>query len=96
MEHFEIIKKPIVTEKTTALAKRGIYTFEVARRATIAQIKEAINLLFGVKAVSIRTLVEKGSARRLPKSRRLVLGEETKKAYVTVEKGKKIEIFSGS
>lgn len=93
MTSYEIIKKPIITEKTSELAKKGVYTFEVGISATAGKVKEGVESLFGVKVSSVRILVGKKERRHLPKSRRLVSSPNTKKAYVTIEKGKSIDLF---
>jgi large subunit ribosomal protein L23 len=97
MTIYEILKRPIITEKTTFLAgKRHQYVFEVAPRATKAQVKEAIETLFeNVEVAKVNMLVVPMKRTRSLRNRRLrVRRSEFKKAIVTLAKGT-IPIFEG-
>jgi large subunit ribosomal protein L23 len=88
-----VVKRPLVTEKNMARAEtRGIYTFEVALRANKVQIRHAIEKLFKVGVVDVRTSIHKGLAGR---SRMGYKTQESdvKKAIVTLKKGDKIDIL---
>ncbi|PIS21290.1 50S ribosomal protein L23 [candidate division WWE3 bacterium CG08_land_8_20_14_0_20_41_15] len=89
----EVILKPMMTEKTAKVTDKGVYAFSVATWANAQQIKEAVFALFGVKAINVHTIMTKGEIKRSPKSRQLFKKPNSKKAYVTIEKGKKIDIF---
>jgi large subunit ribosomal protein L23 len=89
--HF-VIKKPIVTEKSTfAMNERGQYTFEVDPRASKDQIKDAVEQLYKVKVVGVSTQTRKGKERRLKYG--LVTERTTKKAVVRLAEGQTIEMF---
>jgi large subunit ribosomal protein L23 len=87
-----IIKRPLVTEKSTYLMnEQGRYAFEVDVGATKTQIKAAIESLYKVKVVGINTQVRKGRSRRLRYG--VVQERPTKKAIVRLREGDVIELF---
>jgi large subunit ribosomal protein L23 len=97
MTIYEILKRPIITEKSTFLAsKRQQYVFEVARGATKAQVKEAVETLFeNVEVAQVNMLVVPQKRTRSMRNRRLrIRRSEFKKAIVTLSKGT-IPIFEG-
>ena len=90
----DVIKRPLQTEKGTALNESSnIYLFEVARAANKVEIKLAVEKLFGVKVTIVRTVNTHGKIvrRGLNASRRANI----KKAYVTLKQGDKIALFEG-
>jgi large subunit ribosomal protein L23 len=92
-EHYDIIRKPIVTEKTTMASEAGAVVFEVAIDSNKPSIKEAVESLFGVKVKAVNTTIIKGKAKRF----RGMLGKrkDIKKAYVTLEEGNTIDVSTG-
>ena len=92
-EHYDIIRKPIVTEKTTMASEAGAVVFEVAIVCNKPGIKEAVESLFGVKVKAVNTTITKGKAKRF----RGMLGKrkDIKKAYVTLEEGNTIDVSTG-
>ena len=80
-EHYDVIRKPIITEKATMASESGAVVFEVAVESNKPQIKEAIEALFGVKVKAVNTTITKGKVKRF----RGQLGKrrDIKKAYVT-------------
>lgn len=94
MDPYSIIRKPVISERTTEMAENNKYVFEVDPRANKTQIREAIQLAFDVRVTDINTLRRKGKKRRL----RTRVGGYTptrKRAVVTLASGDKIEIFEG-
>jgi large subunit ribosomal protein L23 len=92
LEAYHVVKRPLVTEKNMARAEaRGIYTFEVARDANKIQIRQAIEKIFKVGVVNVRTSISKGVDRRIGWS--TVKSPDVKKAIVTLRKGDKIDIL---
>lgn len=65
MKAEDIIKRPVVTEKSSSDMQEGKYTFEVAKKATKVQIANAVEELFGVKVVSVNTITVKGKEKRV-------------------------------
>ena len=88
----DILKRPIITEKTSNLLKKGYYAFEVDVRANKFQIKEAIEKLFNVKVDKIKTLKRKGKTKRRGKRLTEVKLSDRKIAYVKLKKGH-IDLF---
>lgn len=92
MDPAYIIKKPLLTEKTTEqMNEHGQYAFEVDRGATKLEIKAAIESAYGVKVERVRTSVRKGKLRRYRYG--YVKGSPVKKALVTLAEGQVIELF---
>jgi large subunit ribosomal protein L23 len=93
MELYEILRRPIISEKNTLLAAQNKYTFEVARKANKPQIKEAVEKAFKVKVAAVNVMNIPGERRRV--GRRWVTTSPWKKAVVTLEEGYKIEVIEG-
>ena len=92
-EHYDVIRKPVITEKSTMASENGAIVFEVAIDANKPQIKEAVEGLFGVKVKAVNTTITKGKVKRF----RGQLGKrkDVKKAYVTLEEGNTIDVTTG-
>ena len=92
-EHYDVIRKPIITEKSTMASENGAVVFEVAIDAAKPEIKAAVEGLFGVKVKAVNTTITKGKAKRF----RGQLGKrkDVKKAYVTLEEGNTIDVTTG-
>ena len=93
MNLYEVLRRPLITEKVTLLKEQGRYAFEVAKRAAKPQIKEAVEAAFKVKVVKVNVMTVPGKTRRV--GRRQVMTPSWKKAVVTLEPGHKIEFFEG-
>ncbi len=93
MEPSHVIIRPVVSEKSYVLAEAGKYTFRVHDRAHKTQIRQAIEALFEVKVVAVRT----SSVKSKPKRRGQTAGRsrQWKKAVVQVREGDTIPIFRG-
>ena len=92
-EYYDVIRKPIITEKATMASDAGAVVFEVAISSNKPQIKAAVESLFGVKVKFVNTTITKGKIKRfrgLPGKRR-----DVKKAYVTLEPGNTIDVNTG-
>ncbi len=90
---YDVIRKPIITEKATTVSENGAVVFEVAMDANKPQIKEAVESLFGVKVKAVNTTITKGKTKRFrgrPGKRK-----DVKKAYVTLEEGNTIDVTTG-
>ncbi|MEV8467063.1 50S ribosomal protein L23 [Fluviibacterium sp. DFM31] len=92
-ELYDVIRKPIVTEKATMASEANAVVFEVAIDANKPMIKEAVETLFNVKVKAVNTTVTKGKVKRF----RGMLGKrkDVKKAYVTLEEGNTIDVSTG-
>lgn len=92
-EHYEVIRKPIITEKATMAAEANAVVFQVAMDATKPAIKEAVEAVFGVKVKAVNTTIIKGKAKRF--RGRPGVRSDKKKAYVTLEEGNSIDVSTG-
>ena len=93
MEARDILIRPIVTEKSTALMEQGKYTFRVPLAATKIQIRQAVEQIFKVKVQAVNTMRYEGKLKRMGRTqgRR----SDWKKAVVTLKPGEAIEHFEG-
>jgi large subunit ribosomal protein L23 len=92
-EHYDLIKKPVITEKATMASESGAVVFQVAMDATKPQIKEAVEAIFNVQVTAVNTTITKGKVKKF----RGRLGERSdkKKAYVTLAEGNTIDVSTG-
>ena len=89
-----VIKKPIITEKTLALAAlQNTYVFEVARTAEKNQIKKIVEDLFKVNVVSVNTVLGHHDSKKTGRKRIRVQQGRTKKALIKLKAGQKIDLF---
>ena len=93
MDARDILIKPIVTEKSTALMEEGKYTFQVPLNVTKIEIRQAVEQVFNVKVQAVNTMRYEGKMKRLGRTqgRR----SDWKKAIVTLKPGETIELFAG-
>ncbi|WP_314017929.1 50S ribosomal protein L23 [Dialister invisus] len=93
MEARDILIRPIVTEKSTALMEQGKYTFRVPLAATKIQIRQAVEQIFKVKVQAVNTMRYEGKLKHMGRTqgRR----SDWKKAVVTLKPGEAIELFEG-
>jgi large subunit ribosomal protein L23 len=91
-ELYDVIRAPLVTEKSTMVSESNQVMFKVAMTATKPDIREAVERLFNVKVLAVNTLIRKGKNKRF----RGVKGQQSdfKKAIVTLEEGQTIDITS--
>ncbi|MEX0628497.1 MAG: 50S ribosomal protein L23 [Cucumibacter sp.] len=90
---YQIIRNPVVTEKSTYASEHNQVVFDVAKGATKPEIKAAIESLFSVKVKAVNTLNRKGKTkmfRRLPGRR-----ADIRRAIVTLEEGQSIDVATG-
>jgi large subunit ribosomal protein L23 len=88
---YEVLRRPLITEKSTALQAEGKYAFEVARAANKTQVKDAVEKVFNVTVTGLNLMNVAGKPRRLGK--RELPAKPWKKAIVTLKPGDKIELF---
>lgn len=93
MHLYEVLRRPLITEKTTLLQEKSKYAFEVARKATKQQVKVAVEKAFKVSVTKVNMVTIHGKEKRI--GRRLVMTPSWKKAVVTLMPGQKIEFFEG-
>ena len=93
MHPFQILRRPVITEKSTLLSEQGRYVFEVAKSATKHDIKRAVEEAFDVTVVRVHTMAVKGKRKRF--GPRITTLRSWKKAIVTLSGDQTIEIFEG-
>ena len=92
MQH--IIKRPIITEKSLALAAKGWYTFAVDISATKKDISSEAGDIYGVTVVDARTMRSKGKTRRVGRKLHTVTMPDWKKAILRLKEGQTIDAFT--
>lgn len=91
---FQIIERPLLTEKSMDMSHQGKFTFRVDRNANKIEIADAVERIFKVTVVKVNTLNVKGKKRRVgryPEGRT----SDWKKAIVTLKAGQTITMFEG-
>lgn len=90
LDAYQIIKSPIITEKVTGQTElANVYAFKVDPRANKVQIKSAVEKIWGVKVLTVRTQVRKGKPRRMKAN--WSAQPDWKRALVRLAEGQKIE-----
>ncbi len=93
MHPYEVLRRPVITEKNTGLQALGKYAFEVAERANKNQIREAVERAFDVHVTAVNVVRMRGKTRRVGRDH--VLTQSWKKAIVTLRPGDSIQFFEG-
>ncbi|MGP1470221.1 MAG: 50S ribosomal protein L23 [Schwartzia sp. (in: firmicutes)] len=93
MEARDILIRPLVTERSTALMEQGKYVFEVAKAANKIQIADAVAEIFKVKVLAVNTTNVTGKVKRV--GRNIGRRRSYKKAIVTLAPGETIQFFEG-
>ena len=89
---YEVIKRPIISEKSAALSEVGNrYTFEVALKSNKTEIKDAVKKVFKVDVLDVKTMIVHGKLKRV--GRFETKRANWKKAIVTLKEGQKIDFF---
>ena len=93
LSHYDIIRSPVITEKSTMASENNQVIFNVAPDATKPEIKKAVETLFSVKVKAVNTLNRKGKVKRF----RGMVGKQNdvKKAIVTLQEGNTIDVTTG-
>ncbi len=90
---YEVLRRPLVTEKGTYLQEQNKYLFEVAINANKPQIKQAVEKAFDVTVKSVNLMTVAGKKKRY--GRAITKRPDWKKAVITLKEGDKIQIFEG-
>jgi large subunit ribosomal protein L23 len=93
MEPSQVIIRPVVSEKSYALAAAGRYTFRIHPDAHKTQVRQAIEALFDVHVEEVRTMSVKSKPKR--RGRSVGRSRQWKKAMVQVREGESIPVFAG-
>ena len=92
-KHYDIIRSPVITEKSTQAGEYNQVMFNVAPGASKPEIKAAVEALFGVKVKAVNTLIRKGKVKRF--RGRVGRQSDVKKAVVTLADGQFIDVTTG-
>jgi large subunit ribosomal protein L23 len=92
-KYYDLIRKPITTEKTTMLSEQNKFTFEVSQKATKLLVKSAIEKVFGVKVSKVNMINIQGKVKRF--KGRIGRQSDIRKAIVTLEKDYTIDLSAG-
>lgn len=93
MNIYEVLLKPMITEKSTLLQEEGRYTFQVALKANKGLVKEAVERNFNVNVVDVNITMLRGKQKRYgPKIKKM---PDTKKAVVKLRAGERINLVEG-
>lgn len=89
--HYDVLVRPIITEKSTMASAHNRVAFQVPTSASKPQVKEAVEAIYGVNVTAVNTMVQKGKTKRFRgiKGRRA----DVKKAYVTLKQGDSIDVM---
>lgn len=90
---YQVLLRPLITEKGTLLAEQNKYAFQVAMGANKLQVKDAVETAFNVHVLKVNTMVMPSKTRRVGRSTGHT--SEWKKAVVTLAEGERIEFFEG-
>jgi large subunit ribosomal protein L23 len=93
MHLYEVLRRPLITEKSTALQAQNKYAFEIADKANKPMVRQAVEKAFKVKVTGVNVITMRSKTRRV--GRRVVQTSPWKKAIVTLRPGDKIEFFEG-
>jgi large subunit ribosomal protein L23 len=93
MHLYEVLRRPLVTEKNTALQAMNKYAFEIANGANKPMIQQAVEKAFKVKVTKVNIVMVRGKSKRV--GRRMTHTNPWKKAIITLQPGDKIEFFEG-
>jgi len=93
MHLYDVLRRPLITEKNAALQALNKYAFEIADGANKMMVKDAVEKAFKVKVTGVNVITMRGKTKKL--GRRVVHTHPWKKAVVTLQAGDKIEYFEG-
>jgi len=93
MNLYEVLRRPLITEKSTRLSESNKYVFEVDKKASKDQVRQAVEKAFKVGVLGVNIIKVPGETKRM--GRREVKRPPWKKAIVTLKEGDKIQFFEG-
>jgi len=93
---YEVLRRPVITEKNTMLNTEGKYIFEVAQDANKLDVKRAVEEVFKVEVAAVNVINVRGKLKHSPGRRRTAgMTRSWKKAVVTLKPGSRIELYEG-
>lgn len=94
MELYDVLRRPLITEKNTLLGEQNKYTFEIAVDANKPMVRRAVETLFKVDVLDVNVSRVHGKMRRVGRNRGMT--RDWKKAVVTLKPGQRIEVFGSA
>lgn len=91
----DVIIRPVVSEKSYGLLDQNVYTFVVAKDASKPEIHDAVEAIFGVRVTKVNTLNRNGKRKRNRRTGTWGSRPDTKRAFVTLADGDRIDLFEG-
>jgi large subunit ribosomal protein L23 len=91
---YDVLRSPVITEKSTALSEQNKISFKVPVDAAKKEIKDAVEKLFNVKVQSVNTIKVHGKTKRF--KGKMGKRADIKKAIVTLKEGESVDIMSGA
>lgn len=88
-----VLRRPVISEKSYSLMNRNVYVFVVDRHATKVDVRRAVEKAFDVRVDKVNTLNRKGKATRNRRTNQRGQRPDTKRAFVTLHPGDKIDLF---
>jgi len=92
-EPLSVLRRPVISEKSYALMNRNVYVFVVDRHATKVDVRRAVEKAFDVRVDRVNTLNRKGKVTRNRRTNKTGQRPDTKRAFVTLHPGDKIDLF---
>jgi large subunit ribosomal protein L23 len=91
----QVLKRPLLTEELAKMQEKGVYAFEVDRKANKYQIKEAVQKAYSVQVAAVNTMILPGKRKTRYAKGNITAGRTAsyKKALVTLEKGEYIDVY---
>ena len=93
LKHYDVVRSPLITEKTTMMSEHNQVAFKVALNATKPQIKAAVEALFRVRVEAVNTVIQTGKTKRFKGAK--YFRSDEKKAYVRLAAGDSIDVTTG-
>ena len=92
-DHRDVIRKPVISEKSYGLIDENVYTFVVDPDANKIEIRQAVESIFGVRVLNVNTINRKGKRKRNRRAATFGRRADTKRAVVTLVDGDRIDLF---
>ncbi len=89
----QVLRRPIITEKSSKETSESRFTFEVVKSASKGQVKQSVEDAFGVTVEQVNTMIVPGKSRRTGRLKRVSKTSAWKKAIVQLKSGDKIDLF---
>ena len=93
LKHYDVVRSPLITEKTTMMSEHNQVAFKVALGATKPEIKAAVEALFRVRVEAVNTVIQTGKTKRFKGAK--YFRSDEKKAYVRLAAGDSIDVTTG-